>query len=418
MLMFPITAICYMSCVWIGLYKPKRTRDIVSQMFDIFKAATLSILLILAMLYYIQSHPYSRKLLFMFYLMLIAGLGLSHALVMIALRYCRAKGYNLRHYAVIGAGKKGQQLVRDLERADWFGLKCSCFIDNNPDRIGRELNGIPVLGPIEKVVDDIVESGGIDEVYLAQGGAEAQSAYSHMERLQAKGITIRIIPDWGNLVSISTAEVITVGSQLLFSSDDSPLNSLNIIIKEIFDRIVALILLIFLSVPFLIIAILVKATSRGPVFYLQTRIGAGQKEFQMIKFRTMVHNAEEENGPQWARQDDPRRTKIGVWLRRTSLDEIPQLINVIKGDMSLVGPRPERPFFVKQFSEEYKKYMLRHKVKAGITGWAQVKGFRGNCDLRKRLQYDLYYVRNWSFWLDLRILLMTPWHVFRGRNAY
>ncbi|KPJ65369.1 MAG: hypothetical protein AMJ43_10890, partial [Coxiella sp. DG_40] len=143
-----------------------------------------------------------------------------------------------------------------------------------------------------------------------------------------------------------------------------------------------------------------------------------QKEFEILKFRTMRIDAEEDNSPLWAKSGDPRCTSIGKWLRRTSLDELPQLINIVKGQMSLVGPRPERPNFVKQFSEEYKKYMLRHKLKAGMTGWAQIHGFRGDTSISKRLQYDLYYVRNWSFGLDIWILLRTPWHIIKGKNAY
>jgi exopolysaccharide biosynthesis polyprenyl glycosylphosphotransferase len=175
---------------------------------------------------------------------------------------------------------------------------------------------------------------------------------------------------------------------------------------------------VILAVPLGVMAILIKLSGKGPVFYKQTRVGMDQKEFEMLKFRTMAIGAEKEDDPQWTKPDDPRCTRIGAWLRRTSIDELPQLINVIKGQMSLVGPRPERPHLVKQFSEEYKKYMLRHKLKAGMTGWAQIHGFRGDTSLRKRLQYDLSYIRNWSFWLDVWILLRTPRHILRSKNAY
>lgn len=220
------------------------------------------------------------------------------------------------------------------------------------------------------------------------------------------------------MTSISGATAITIGSQILFSADDSPLNSANVLWKEIFDRAIALILLAVFAIPMVLTAILIKLTSKGPVFYKQTRIGMDKKEFKMFKFRTMTINAEKEGVPQWTTNNDSRCTLFGAWLRRTSLDEVPQLINVLKGQMSIVGPRPERPVFVKQFSEEYKRYMLRHKVKAGMTGWAQINGFRGDTSLRKRLLYDLYYVRNWSWGLDVWILLRTPWHIMKGENAY
>jgi exopolysaccharide biosynthesis polyprenyl glycosylphosphotransferase len=413
----PIICVCYLGCLWAGLYESKRVQVMFRQFGNLLKASVLSGLLVLAFLYYAQDWPYSRKLLILFIVMLFAGLSFSHLLVMAILRFLRKKGYNLRYYAVIGAGKKGQLLVRDIEQMGWLGLKCRFFVDNNPSRIGAELLGAPVYGPIEKLTE-LVKAKEIDEVYLALSGSEAQQVYPALESLQYTGMTIRIIPDWGNLISISDAMAVPIGSQLLFSAADSPLSGHNIILKEIFDRAAGLVLLLILAIPTAIIAVLIKLSSKGPVFYKQRRVGMDQQEFGMLKFRTMTADAEGENGPQWAKPDDPRRTPIGAWLRSTSLDEMPQLINVIKGEMSLVGPRPERPHFVKQFSEEYKKYMLRHKLKAGMTGWAQIHGFRGDTSLKKRLQYDLYYIRNWSFGLDLWTLLRTPWHIMKGKNAY
>ncbi|RKY23369.1 MAG: undecaprenyl-phosphate glucose phosphotransferase [Planctomycetota bacterium] len=416
-LALPIICICYLAGLWMGFYKPKRVQNGFKQFVDVLKASFLSGLLVLAFFYYIQSAPYSRKLLILFIVILFAGLCFSHLFVTGLLRLLRKKGYNLRYYAVIGAGKKGQLLVRDIEQTGWLGLKCKFFVDNNPSRIGAKLSGVPVYGPVEKLTE-FVKSKKVDEIFLTLSGSEAQQAYPILERLQLAGVMVRIVPDWGNLVSISEASTITIGSQVLFSAADSPLNDVNIILKEIFDRTVSLVLLIMLAVPMAIIAVLIKLTSKGPIFYRQTRVGMDGKEFEMLKFRTMTVDAEKRDGPQWAKADDPRRTRIGAWLRSKSLDELPQLINVLKGEMSLVGPRPERPVFVKQFSEEYKKYMFRHKLKAGMTGWSQVHGFRGDTSLKKRLQYDLYYIRNWSFGLDIRILLLTPWQIIKGKNAY
>ncbi|MFA5239545.1 MAG: undecaprenyl-phosphate glucose phosphotransferase [Phycisphaerae bacterium] len=416
-LSLPVICICYAGCLWSGLYKSKRIYGMLRQLVDISKASLLSGLLVLAFLYYLQNEPYSRKLLVLFIAMLFGGLCISHLLAIESLRFLRRRGYNLRYYAVIGAGKKGQLLVRDLKRMGWLGLRCGFFVDNNPSRIGTVLSGAPVYGPIEKLAE-LIKTKRIDEVFLTLSGSEAQEVYPILESLQCAGLTIRIVPDWGSLMSISDAEAVPIGSQLLFSSAEPPLSGYNIVLKEIFDRLTGLVFLIIFSIPMVIIALLIKLTSKGPVFYKQVRVGMDQKDFEMLKFRTMRVDAEEEDGPQWAKPNDPRRTTIGAWLRRGSLDELPQLINVIKGEMSLVGPRPERPHFVKQFSEEYKKYMLRHKLKAGMTGWAQVNGFRGDTSLKKRLQYDLYYIKNWSFGFDLRILLLTPWRIIKSRNAY
>jgi len=416
-LIFPVICICYIGCLWAGLYKSKRIRNLFEQFSDIIKAGVLSGLLVLAFFYYVSDHPYSRKLLLLFVGLLFVGLSFSNLLTMSFLRFWRKRGYNLRYYAVIGAGEKGQMLVKDIEQMGWLGLNCLFFIDNNPEVIGNELLGVPVYGPIEKL-PELVSTKDIDEIYFALGGNEAQRVYPVLQSLQYSGITVRIIPDWGNLVSMSNPVVTPIGSQLLFSAADSPLNGRKIIFKQAFDLMATLAMLIVAAIPMLIIALLIKISGRGPVFYKQARVGMDQKEFEILKFRTMRVDAEKENGPQWSTANDSRCTLIGKFLRKISLDELPQLLNVVKGQMSLVGPRPERPHFVKQFSEEYRKYMFRHKVKAGITGWAQIHGFRGDSSLRKRLIYDLYYVRNWSFGLDLWILLRTPWHIVKGENAH
>jgi exopolysaccharide biosynthesis polyprenyl glycosylphosphotransferase len=383
----------------------------------LFKAAVLSGLFVLAFLYYVRHGFYSRKLLLLFVTMLFPGLCLSHLMVMKFLMYMRKKGYNQRHYAVIGTGQKAQQLVQDIQSVGYMGLKCVFFVDDKPQPNGAELLGSPVYAPAEKILE-MVKNRDIDEIYFVPENTQSSKFNSILEELQCSGMTIRIVPDWGNLMSTSTLSIVTVGSQLLFSAGDSPLTGFNIILKELFDRIVALIFLIILLVPTLIISLLVKLTSKGPVFYKQTRVGIDGRDFEIYKFRTMKINAEKHNGPQWTKADDSRCTFIGSFLRRFSLDELPQFFNVLKGDMSLVGPRPERPFFVKKFTENHRRYMMRHKVKAGITGLAQVNGARGDTSLRKRLVYDLYYVRNWSLAMDIWILLKTPFSVLNGKNAY
>jgi Undecaprenyl-phosphate glucose phosphotransferase len=417
-LTLPVILICYLGCLLAGLYRPKRIQNVFVQLTDIFKASLFSGLCILTFFYYLQDVPYSRKMLALFVMMLFMGLFFSHLLTMVIVRRLRARGYNLRYYAVIGAGQAGQQLVCDIEQMRWMGLKCTFFIDNSPTMIGTTLLGVPVYGPVEKLTE-LFKTETVDEVYLTLSGNEAQKAYPILEALQSGGVTIRIVPDWGNLASTGGVKAETIGSQVLFSAADSPLDGANIVLKEVFDRITALVLLALFIIPIILIAVLIKCTGRGPVFYKQIRVGMNQKEFYMLKFRTMTVDAEKGEGePQWTKNNDSRCTQFGAWLRRTSLDELPQLVNVIKGQMSMVGPRPERPILAKQFSEAYRKYMLRHKVKAGMTGWAQVHGFRGDTSLRKRLLYDLYYIRNWSFGLDLWILLRTPWHIVKGENAY
>ncbi len=199
---------------------------------------------------------------------------------------------------------------------------------------------------------------------------------------------------------------------------DIPLSGLYLLLKRIFDFFFSVFVLMLLWPLFLITALLIKLDSKGTVFYKQIRVSMDGKEFPLLKFRTMIMGAEDRTGPVWAVKGDPRSTKIGNKLRRFGIDELPQLINIIRGEMSVVGPRPERPFFVNRFRLEIPKYLERYRVRSGMTGWAQIHGFRGDTPLRKRLLYDLYYVRNWSWWLDMWILLRTPWHIIKGENAY
>lgn len=416
-LMPVVVCVCYFACWRLGLYEPQRVYNMFKQLADLLKACLLSGLFILAFFYYTMNAPYSRGLMAIFLVTLFLGLLISRIFVMSVLRRLRSKGYNLRHYAVIGAKERGQRLVRDIQRMEWLGLRCAFFVDDDVPSVGSKLLGVPVHGPIEKI-SELIKVNDVDEVYVALDANNAQRVYPILESLQRVGMTIRIVPDWGNLVSISKPSVVPIGSQVLFSSADSPLSGYNILLKRLFDLVVSVSILVVVSIPMSIIALLIKVSGDGPAFYKQIRIGMDQKEFEILKFRTMRNSAEEESHPEWAKPNDGRCTSIGKWLRRTSLDELPQLMNVVRGQMSLVGPRPERPYFVKHFSEEYRTYMLRHKVKTGITGWAQVNGFRGNTSPRKRLVYDLYYVRNWSFAFDLWILLRTPWHVVEGKNAY
>ncbi len=413
--LIPVVGLCYLAAILAGLYRVRRMVSSGRDLIDIVKASSIATLMVMAFFYYIQSaSPYSRILIASFGLLLCLSTMLTHLLLRITLRFIRSKGYNIRHYAIIGTGVKAQRLFDDLCRMSWTGMKCIWFVDDDEKLIGTKIKGISVVGPVEKL-PNLLSQREVDEVYLTKGGDDAQRAYSVLERLQLSGVKVRIVPDWGNLLSISKPEVLAIGSQVLFSASDSPLSGYNILIKQLFDIVASLILITLLALPMLIIAIAVKLTSKGPILYKQKRVGLDGREFNIFKFRSMVDSA---NKPGWTISNDPRRTKIGAFIRTTSIDELPQLFNVLKGDMSLVGPRPEQSCFVEDFSGEFRRYMLRHHVKAGMTGWAQIHGLRGDTSLRKRLAYDLYYVKNWSFALDIFILLRTPFVVLKGENAY
>lgn len=412
-LTIPITVLLCLSRQWAGIYKSIRILNIWEQIRKQIESIILGYILFISFLYYEEKVPYTRVLLFIFFFLLLGGLLLSHFVLLFTLRYIRRKGYNLRHYGIIGTGKNAMKLFEDIQRYQYFGLKCVFFIDDDPHLDGKEIHGIPVHGYIEKL-PDIIKKTQIDEIYLARDNS--LTLYPILDKLQCSGVTVRILPDWGNLTSINKLTTITIGSSVLFTASDSPLTGKYVLLKDIFDRIMALILLIVFSLPMLMIALILKLTSNEPVFFRQKRIGMDQREFEIIKFRTMKNGSD--SCASWTVKDDPRRTRLGAFLRSTSLDELPQLFNVLKGDMSLVGPRPEQPEFVGKFSEEHKKYMFRHRVKSGMTGWAQIHGFRGDSDIKKRLQYDIYYINHWSIWLDILILIRTPFYILKGKNAY
>lgn len=415
LLTIPIVVILYLSRVWMGVYKPMRVESTLQLLRKQVESILIGYLFIVFFFYFSTRTPYTRVLLLLFFFVLMGGLILSNFALVVLLRTLRSKGYNLRRCGILGTGKTALKLLEDIRRNSYWGIECTFLIDDKPHLDGRMLRGVRVYGGVEQLIETALENR-IDEFYLSQNKCNPEKLRPLLNELQMEGVTLRIQPDWHGLAAFGSPSTITIGSSVLFTASDSPLSGANHILKTLFDRLVAFFLLLLFSIPMLIIAILIKATDKGPVLYKQPRMGLDNKVFNILKFRTMVHTPDVPGG--WTVPNDRRRTRIGAFLRSTSLDELPQLINVIRGQMSLVGPRPEQPHFVRQFSADYKKYMFRHKVKAGMTGWAQIHGYRGDTSLRKRLQYDLYYIQNWSIWLDLLILLRTPFHVIRQKNAY
>jgi Undecaprenyl-phosphate glucose phosphotransferase len=253
-------------------------------------------------------------------------------------------------------------------------------------------------------------------VYVALPLEEHVKMLGLVEATNREGVDVHVVPDLLQFIALR-ARLENLDGVPIISLNDVPLRGFNSLLKRAIDIAISGAALAGMAIPFALISLIIKRTSRGPVFYTQERMGLDGTAFEVYKFRSMYQGAEDETGPVWARDDDPRCTPIGKWLRRFDVDELPQLWNVFRGDMSIVGPRPERPYFVQQFKHRIPTYMLRHKVKAGITGWAQVNGWRGNTSLEKRIEYDLYYIENWSVALDLKIMWLT---VIRGfhRHAY
>ena len=331
---------------------------------------------------------------------------LSREVVRGILRRRWRAGLGLRRVLVVGGGDLGRMVADRIIEHSEMGFRLAGFVDDraaSSDTIGYR--GLPVLGTIDQV-PEICAQEKIDEIYVALPIDEHVKMLGVVEFASRECINIHVVPDLLQFIALR-ARLEDLDGLPIIGINDVPLRGMNSVIKRAVDIAFSASVVFVGAIPALIIAFLIKRSSTGPVFYRQQRMGLDGKAFTVYKFRSMPVDAEDVTGPIWAREDDPRATPIGRWLRRRDVDELPQFWNVLRGDMSIVGPRPERPFFVEQFKHKIPQYMLRHKVKAGITGWAQVNGWRGNTSLEKRIEFDLYYIENWSLSLDFKIIWLT-----------
>jgi Undecaprenyl-phosphate glucose phosphotransferase len=322
-------------------------------------------------------------------------------------------GIGLKRILIAGASDLGRMVADRILQHRELGYQVVGFVDDRAggDHIGHR--GLPLLGTLAEVAD-IAQRERVDHLYVALPIEEHSKLLELMELTSRECIDVKVVPDLLQFIALR-ARLEDLDGLPIINVNDVPLQGFNAWVKRVIDVVLSAAAVVLLAIPFALIAAFVKWTSKGPTFYHQERMGLDGKAFTVYKFRSMYTNAEETSGPVWARDDDPRATPIGRWLRRFDLDELPQFWNVLKGEMSIVGPRPERPFFVEQFKHRIPQYMLRHKVKAGITGWAQVNGWRGNTSLEKRIEFDLYYIENWSVTLDLKIMWLTIVRgLFRG----
>jgi len=334
----------------------------------------------------------------------------------LVLRSLRRHGHNLRHVAVVGAGALGREIALRLRQTPWSGLVVHGFYDDNEALREQTIEGVPVLGPVDQLATDLGREA-LDQVWIALPLRADKRIKEVLNSLEQHSVQVRLVPDIFNFTLIRHSFSEIAGLPVI-NLTDSPLEGGNLALKSVEDFILSALILLLASPLLVLIALGVKMSSPGPVLYRQARVTWNGEHFTMLKFRTMPIDAEAISGPVWAHRSQNRATPFGAFLRATSLDELPQFINVLRGEMSIVGPRPERPEFVERFKHEIPRYMQKHLVKAGITGWAQVNDLRGDSDLERRIQYDLYYIENWSVWFDLRIMGLTLLHVFRSRHAY
>jgi Undecaprenyl-phosphate glucose phosphotransferase len=399
-----------------GLYRPMRGVRRTRELWVLVNANALAILLLIAITYLFRekSVQYSRLVFVYFWVIATALTVLQRSFLRFLLRELRRKGYNLRYMLVVGAGKVAGDVVSRVRLHQEIGIQLlGCLSKDGEQRRGP--GGVPIVGSYSDIGSFLGRTD-IDQIVVALPLEDQQTLPEIMSQLQDSLVDIKIIPDLYQFASIGGAIEEFEGLPVI-SLQECPLDGINLFTKRTVDLLVASLLLLVLSPLMSIIALLVKLTSRGPVLFKQERVSFDGTPFRIIKFRTMYLDAES-GGPGWTKPGDDRVTPLGRFLRSTSLDELPQLLNVLKGDMSIVGPRPEQPVFIREFRQHIPRYMLRHKVPAGMTGWAQVHGWRGDTSIDKRIEYDLYYIENWSIFLDLKILFLTVFRGFRNRNAY
>ena len=398
-----------------GLYRPRRMEHFLNEVFDIVKSLTFAFVILIATIYLFKRFEFSRLAFLYFWEFGFLGLISMRYFARRTLMMLRSKGYNQRFALIAGTGELGQEVLKNIGLYPEMGIRVIGFLTRRVEEVGKKIKDIPVMGVYEDV-DRIVGENKIDIFFIALVIHEYQYFESLIKKVQGDLSEIKVVPGSYEFMGLRGG-MDTLGDLPMLSLQGSPLYGWDRVFKRTFDFVLGILILAILSPIMLAISILIKLTSKGPTLYGQERIGMDGRLFQMFKFRTMKKDAEKETGPVWARENDPRRTKVGAFLRKTSLDELPQLFNVLKGEMSLVGPRPERPNFVKEFRNNIPSYMLRHKIKAGMTGWAQVKGWRGNTSLEKRIEHDLYYIQNWSIGFDVKILFMTIWKGFFSKSA-
>ena len=406
-----------------GLYQTRRARSGVDEALNVLVAILLAAVFLSVVITWfrqpgyqrpdgtIDPFTYSRSFLALFGVLNLAFVVTGRQIIRGALLRIRRSGHNLRRILVVGAGSLGKEVTRKIKEHAELGFEIVGFLDDDPGKARSSFVDVPVLGKTEDI-SDVLVSERVDQVLITLPLDAYKKTLKVLEAVAKECVEVKLVPDILQFATLRATMEDLDGTPVINLSQ-VPLQGWNSLAKRGMDVGVAVASMVAVAPFFPLLALAVWLEDRGPIFYKQERMGLDGRSFMIWKFRSMRVDAESTSGPVWAVRDDPRRTWIGGFLRRWSLDELPQLWNVLKGEMSIVGPRPERPAFVHEFKNRMPQYMHRHRVKAGITGWAQVHGWRGNTSIKKRLQYDLYYIENWSLKLDFRILWMTLRHGLR-----
>jgi Undecaprenyl-phosphate glucose phosphotransferase len=396
-----------------GLYEPQRTSSLLHEWGTVIRATAMGVVLLVAATFFVRSYFYSRGVVAAFSVLAPAGIIAFRTAGRIGLRSLRRRGYNLRYVIVVGAGQLAEEIIERIHAHPEAGLHVLGIVADTGRGGRRVVCGVPVVGGLSDLKASLHGEVRVDEVVIALAQAENASLEKVLADLEDEVVNVKLVPDILQVTTLRSS-VESLDGLPMIGLRESPMVGWHAVQKRVFDLVAASVAMVVAAPAMGLVAVAVWVTSGRPIFYSQQRAGLDGRVFRMFKFRSMRTDAERDTGPVWTScADDPRRTRLGAWLRRFNLDELPQLWHVLRGDMSLVGPRPERPVFIEEFRHEVPGYMLRHKVRAGLTGWAQVHGWRGDTSLEERVEHDIYYIQNWSLGLDVRILLMT---IFHGRR--
>ena len=398
------------------LYTPKRVQGRRLEAWHIFQANIIGLLIFILYLYLAKLTDYSRKMLFVFFCFNVVFEVVFRNLLRYILRKYRKRGYNQKHVLLVGYSQAAEGYIdRVLSHPEW-GYNIRGILDDNRTR-GTEYHGIKILGTTENL-SVILPENKLDEIVITLSLAEYHKLARIVGMCEKSGVQTKFIPDYNNVIPTRPYTEDILGMPVINIRHVPLSNAFNAFLKRCVDIFGALVAILLFSPVMLGTAIIIKVTSPGPLIFKQERIGKHNHPFYMYKFRSMVVQEEKAEKQGWTTKNDPRVTPVGKFIRKTSIDELPQLFNILVGDMSLVGPRPERPQFVEKFKEEIPRYMIKHQVRPGLTGWAQVNGYRGDTSIQKRIEYDLYYIENWTMGFDFKIIFLTFFKGFVNKNAY
>jgi exopolysaccharide biosynthesis polyprenyl glycosylphosphotransferase len=405
-----------------GMYRQRRTISRMDELYRIVSQVSLGLIIAIAIASLVlgQEFVYSRQMLAYGWIFAVVAVTAGRTLHASVIGRLRAHGVASDRLLIVGAGPTGRLILDKVRRSPKLGFDVVGFVRHSPlvGELPPELDGVPILG-MSSQISEIVEAHAVDEIIVALSGTPHEEILDLVYAVTQLPVAIRVYPDSFRLLTSDSLSITDLNGLPTVSVRSVGLRRVDRVVKRVVDIAISATVLVLLAPVMLLVALLVKLTSPGPVFFVQERVGQDGRAFQLLKFRSMPVNAEAETGPVWTSHDDPRPTRFGRFIRRYSLDELPQFVNVLLGEMSVVGPRPERPFFVERFRKVIPSYMARHHEKSGVTGWAQVNGLRGDTSIEERTRYDLYYVENWSVLFDLKIIVKTLFHIFRrDNNAY